>query len=60
MKNIIEYLIIITSPIFLINTYYSKDKTILKNTKYTKVNWYRKHLNDLKTITKLDTNLKVK
>ena len=37
-----------------------KDKTIIKNKKFTKVNWYRKHLKDLKTIKKSDTNLNIK
>ncbi len=37
-----------------------KNKNILINKKYIKVNWFRHYMKDLKTINKYDTNLKIK
>tara|TARA_B100001142_G_C14344265_1_gene659272 strand:+ start:582 stop:1391 length:810 start_codon:yes stop_codon:yes gene_type:complete len=40
--------------------YLKKNKSIITNKKYIKVNWYRHHLKNLKTISRKDTNFKVK
>lgn len=40
--------------------YLKKNMKLLVNKKFIKVNWFRHHLKELKTISKKDTNLKIK